>query len=78
MDNGSRLENIRIYDKKWIRKGKDEKKNEQESNFDSWNFERRLEEGKGGMIARKYLEEMKEKWKRRKRRELGKGKRRIF
>jgi hypothetical protein len=30
------------------------------------------------MIARKYLEEMKEKWKRRKRRELGKGKRRIF
>jgi len=32
----------------------------------AWNFERRLEEGKGKAIARKYLEEMKEKWRKRK------------
>lgn len=29
----------------------------------AWKFERKLEEGKGGEIARKCLEEMKERWK---------------
>ncbi|XP_024883667.1 trichohyalin-like [Temnothorax curvispinosus] len=30
----------------------------------AWKFERKLEEGRGGEIARKCLEEMKERWKR--------------
>lgn len=32
----------------------------------AWKFERKLEEDKGGEIAKKYLEEMKERWKKRK------------
>lgn len=30
----------------------------------AWSFERRLEEGKGGEIAIKFYEEMRERWKR--------------
>lgn len=29
----------------------------------AWKFERKLKEGKGGEIAKKCLEEMKERWK---------------
>lgn len=36
----------------------------------AWKFERKLEEDKGGETAKKYLEEMKERWK--KRRIIGK------
>ncbi|KMQ81603.1 hypothetical protein RF55_25805, partial [Lasius niger] len=32
----------------------------------AWNFERRLEAGKGSEIARKCWEEMKERWRREK------------
>jgi len=34
----------------------------------AWNFDIRLKEGKGGAIVRKYLEYIKEKWKRGKKR----------
>lgn len=30
----------------------------------AWRFEERLEEGRGSVIARKCLEEMKERWRR--------------
>lgn len=36
----------------------------------TWKFERKLEEDKGGETAKKYVEEMKERWK--KRRIIGK------
>lgn len=42
----------------------------------TWKFERKLEEDKGGETAKKYVEEMKERWK--KRRKMGARKKEIY